>query len=216
LGFMAERIDVRRLFVLGAAMALVLAACGGSSGDGADGTGTPDQTQATQPEPEPSGTGNGDGDGDAGTEGEGPSTATVTIGADTYHFSSEGAVVAQCLPDLYGTMSVQLPLVDENGEPGEGSIKIFALLEGTDPAEVEQINVVHMTIGDVDWVADPEDLRIAGNAELEGKSQVDSVEVNGNTVTGTATFIGSQSLFGPDSEMATGTFEATCGEERLS
>lgn len=215
---MAERIDVRRLVVLGAVMALVLAACGGSSGDGADGTDTPDQTQATQPEPEPSGTGDGDGDGDgdAGTEGEGPSTATVTIGDDTYHFSSEGAVVAQCKPDLFGIMSVQLPLVDENGEPAEGNIQIVALLEGTDPDVVEQINVVHVTIGDVDWVADPEDLRIAGNADLEGKSQVDSVQVNGSTVTGTATFIGSQSLFGPDSEMATGTFEATCGEERLS
>ena len=207
---------MRRLFVLGAVMALVMAACGGGSEDGADREGdAPGQTQATQPEsgnddtnPDPSGSDDG--------EGEGPSTATVTIGGETYTFSSEGAVVAQCVPDLFGIMSVQLPLVDANGQPGDGGIQIIALHEGTDPAVVEQNNLVQVTIGDVDWVADPEDVRIAGNPDLEGKSQVDSVQVNGNTVTGTATFVGSQSLFGADSDMATGTFEATCGEERLS
>jgi hypothetical protein len=212
---MAGGIDVRRLFFAGVILALVLAACGGDSGDGGDGgNDIPDETQATQPETgtddtEPSGSDDGD-DGD-GTEGEGPSTATVTIGDETYNFSSEGAVVAQCLPDLFGIFSVQLPRVD-----GEGSIQIIALHEGTDPAEVEQINVVHVTIGDVDWVADPEDVRIAGKPELVGLSQVDSVQVSGSTVTGTATFIGSQSQFTADSDMATGTFEATCGEERTS
>ncbi|MDH3190363.1 MAG: hypothetical protein OEM39_06975, partial [Acidimicrobiia bacterium] len=97
---------MRRLFVLGAVMALVMAACGGGSEDGADREGdAPGQTQATQPEsgnddtnPDPSGSDDG--------EGEGPSTATVTIGGETYTFSSEGAVVAQCVPDLFGIMSV--------------------------------------------------------------------------------------------------------------
>jgi hypothetical protein len=101
-------------------------------------------------------------------------------------------------------------------DSGDGGISIVALHEGTDPSVVGQTNVVQITIGDVDWVADPEDVRIEGNQDLEGKSQVDSVEVDGSTVRGTATFVGSMSVFDSSSEMVTGTFEATCGEERKS
>jgi hypothetical protein len=50
-----------------------------------------------------------------------------------------------------------------------------------------------------------------------GMSQVDSVEIDGSTVRGTATFVRELSLFvGDEPEVVTGTFEATCGEERLS
>lgn len=49
-----------------------------------------------------------------------------------------------------------------------------------------------------------------------GMSQVDSVEIDGQTVHGTATFLRQNSLFSGDVETATGTFEATCGEERTS
>ena len=198
-------------------MALVAGACGGDDGDATGGDGAPaatsapsttddgsDDPPATQP-PEPD---------DDASGGEGPSTATVTIGDETYTFSSDGAIVAQCLPDLFGIFSVGLPMA----EGGDGTLSLIALHEGTDPEVVEQTNVLAVTIGDIDWVADPEDLRIVDNpAVAAGQTQIDSVEVDGNTVRGTASFVGSSTVFSADFvEFATGTFEATCGEERTS
>ena len=50
-----------------------------------------------------------------------------------------------------------------------------------------------------------------------GCSQVDSVEIDGSTVRGTATFVRQFSVIGGgEPETMTGTFEATCGEERLA
>jgi hypothetical protein len=193
------------LFVM---VALLAAACGGSSSeDSADRTDEPTTT------PVAGNVGDDDGGAEAPSgEGSGPSTATVTIGDETYDFSSEGAIVAQCKTNLFGIMSVILPMADG----GDGGIQIIALLPGTDPAVVEQVDAVHVSVGDIDWVADPEDQRVANNPDLQGDSQVDSVEFDGRTVRGTATFVGSQSVFNADSDMATGTFEATCGEERLA
>lgn len=213
------------VIVCGVAL-LALAGCGGSDDDSstepADGTTaateTDDETEAATDDesgseatsPPESDDDSGDSD-DAG--GSGPSTATVTIDGETYEFSTEGAVVAQCQTDMFGIFSVQLPGVD-----GDSGIGIVALLEGTDPAVVEQVNYVEVSIGDEDWVANEEsDLFGMSDALQPGMSQVDSVEVDGSTVRGTATFVRQLSLFGDgEPETATGTFEATCGEERIS
>ena len=135
----------------------------------------------------------------------------MTIDGVTYEFTTEGAVVAQCQTDMFGIFSVQLPGAD-------GGISIVALLEGTDPAVVEQVNAVEVSVGDEDWVADESsDLFDMSDALQPGMSQVDSVEIDGSTVRGTATFVRELSLFvGDEPEVVTGTFEATCGEERLS
>ena len=206
---------VRRWLVCGALL-LPLAACG-SSDDDSSADASPDAPAATQA---PSSDGGSDdttppeaedGGGDAG--GSGPSTATATIDGETYSFSTEGAVVAQCQTDLFGIYSVQLPMVD-----GDGSIGIVALREGTDPAIVEEVNAVEVSVGDEDWVADEEStLFEASDALQPGMSQVDSVEIDGRTVRGTATFVRQLSVFaGGELEIVTGEFEATCGEERLS
>ena len=86
------------------------------------------------------------------------------------------------------------------------------------PAVVEQVNAVEVSVGDEDWVADEaSDLFDMSDALQPGMSQVDSVEIDGSTVRGTATFVRELSLFvGDEPEVVTGTFEATCGEERLS
>ena len=208
---------MRRL-LLAALLVLVLAACGDDSSGDAGGAET-DQVDATQQpadddppsttesdtESDTDSTGGSDGDG-----GEGPSTATVTIDGATYEFTTEGALVAQCLPDLFGVMSVQLPL---EGDSSAG-LSLIALHDGTDPAVVGQSNAVEVSLPDANWVADPEDVRIAGNPDYEGLSQVDSVTVSGSTVTGTATFVNTDNF--DEIESATGTFEATCGEERTS
>ena len=150
-----------------------------------------------------------DDSGDSGGTGE--STATATIDGVTYEFSTEGAIVAQCQTDMFGVFSVQLPGDD-------GGINIIALLEGTDPAVVEQVNAVQVSVGDDDWIADESsDMFDMSDALQPGMSQVDSVEIDGSTVSGTATFVRQLSVFGGgEPETVTGTFEATCGEERLS
>ena len=209
---------MRRLMALFVVVLLVLAACGGESTEvGGDDGG--DQPTATQPADDGGGDDSGPEDqappateaDDDDSGGEGPSTATVTIGDETYEFSSEGTPVAHCLPDLFGIMSVILPLADG----GDGSIEIIALHEGTDPVEVEQINSVLVKIGDGRWIANPEDVNFNGDPDTAALSQVESVEVNGSTLTGTASFVGRDNTAQEWVSM-TGTFEATCGEERTS
>ncbi len=211
-----------KFLVLAGALLLPLAACGGS--DDSSGESSGDVTTQAQAVPDDDGTvaesgtdattpPSDDGDGGSDAEGSGPSTATVTIGGETYDFSTEGAIAAQCLTDMFGVFSVQLPSAD-----GDGSISIVALREGTDPDVVEQVNAVEVSVGDDDWTADESsNLFDLSDAMEPGMSQVESVEVDGNTVRGTATFVRQLSVFsGGEIETATGTFEATCGEERLS
>lgn len=215
-----------RLVPLIAALLLVAGACGGDSdettpsettGD-SDATvvettqATPDdESSATEPPPD-------DGSGGASdSDGSGPSTATVTLGDETYVFSTEGAVVAQCLTDLFGIFSVQLPRIDDNGAPADGSVQIVALREGTDPDEVGEVNSVEVSVADDDWVADEADSLYEQFDILQpGMGQVDTVEIDGRTVRGTATFFLQNSVFTGEVETVTGTFEATCGEERTT
>lgn len=227
---------MRRLLTVTSALLLLLAACGGGTDDTAS-DGVDDQAAATPtetaetaapPADDDGGAGEtsaeaedpGDGavDGEEGSQGEGPSTATVTLGGDTYDFSTEGATVAQCLTDLFGVFSVQLPLIDDSGAVGDGSVQIAALREGTDPATVGLGNSVRLDLGDEIWVADEASEVLTNTEGFEpGTSQVDTVEVEGRTVRGTATFLRQNSLFGEgDVETVSGTFEATCGEERTT
>jgi hypothetical protein len=205
---------------MAAVMLLVGAACGGGSGDDAAADGGDAAAATTQPALDdgasvettvatPSG-----GDDGGAEDGTGPSTATVTLGDQTYNFSTEGALVAQCLTDLFGVFSVQLPMADGD----DGSIAIVALYPDTDPDVVGEVNAVRVAIGDEDWVADEDDLLFESSDKLEaGMSQVDSVEISGRTVRGTATFFRQLSVFADgEVETTTGTFEATCGEERTS
>jgi hypothetical protein len=196
-----------RWMAMAIAMFLVVAACGGDSDESAGGDGG--SVETTPP--------GGDGDDGGDSEGSGPSTATVTLDDQTYEFSTEGAVVAQCLTNLFGIFSVQLPMVDDNGAPADGGVQIVALHEGTDPDEVGEVNSIEVGVGDDDWVADEADMMFEQSDLLQpGMSQVDSVEIDGRTVRGTATFYRQNSLFTGEVETVTGTFEATCGEERTS
>ena len=214
---------MKRLLAMAVALSLVVAACGGGSGDDATENGgdqpNPTQAPATQPAADDGGSdetappaGDG-GDDTSDSEGSGPSTATVTLGDQTYNFSTEGAVVAQCLTDLFGIFSIQLPMVD-----GDGGVAIVVLHEGTDPNVVGEVNSVEVSVGDEDWKADEAHTEFDQSGGLKaGMSQVDSVEIDGRTVRGTATFVRQLSLFSEgEVETVTGTFEATCGEKRLS
>lgn len=211
---------MRRVIIISMALLLALAACGGDTGRDSASNGDQTTTGAvntTQPEgggaSDETTPPSGDDGGSDDSEGSGPSTATVTLGDETYEFSTEGAIVAQCLTNLFGIFSVQLPAVD-----GDGGVAIVALREGTDPETVGEVNAIEVDLGDETWVADEGDDMFDQFEQLEpGMSQVDSVEIDGRTVRGTATFYRRNSLFGGgDVETLTGTFEATCGEERTS
>ncbi len=218
---------MRRLVVSISALLLLITACGGESGEPETDSDRAVTTQAdtTQPAEDDEGSDetppptevDSEGETDA-AEGSGPSTANVTLGDQTYNFSTEGAVVAQCLTDLFGIFSVQLPMIDESGVHTGGGVAIVALREGTDPETVGQVNSVEVDVGDEKWVADEADDMFEQFDQLEaGMSQVDSVEIEGRTVRGSATFFRQNSLFGGgEVETVTGTFEATCGEERTS
>lgn len=215
---------MKRFWTYVIALALVVAGCGGDSADGgAVDDGNPSvttelvTTQAPQGDTGADTTAAPKGDDDDDADATGPSTATVTVGDETYHFSSEGAVVAQCLTNFFGVFMVQLLRVDESGTPAEGGIQIVALHEGTDPAVVDQVNSVGISVDDEDWIADEADSIFEVSDLVEpGMSQVDSVEIDGRTVRGTATFVRENGVYAGDVETATGTFEATCGEERTS
>lgn len=213
---------MKRGIVLLSVLVLVAAACGGS--DDAEDSGSEQAVTTTQPESgeetgeeeTPPETAAPETEGDS--EGSGPSTATVTIGEETYSFSTEGALVAQCLTDFFGVFSSQLPMVDDSGAQADGNVAIVVLQEGTDPEVVGEVNSVAVDAGDETWVADEADEILTQMEQFEpGMSQVDSVEIDGRTVRGTATFLRRGSLFGGgEVETMTGTFEATCGEERTS
>lgn len=215
-----------RLLTLTISMVLLIAACGGNSGEEVDDIGSeqPPTTQAATTRPAADDDGDSEevtpppaDDESSDSEGSGPSTATVTLGDEVYNFSTEGAAVAQCLTDFFGVFSVQLPRIDDSGAPSNGNVSIVALHEGTDPETVGEVNSVRLDIDEI-WAADEADEMLEQSEFLEpGMSQVDSVEIEGRTVRGTATFVRQGSLFGGgEVETMTGTFEATCGEERTS
>ena len=190
---------MKRVLALFLLMSLLVAACGGDGGTDED----PEEPGTTQAESNdddsddspPTTSDVNDDEDDSGDEGEGPSTATVTLGDETYEFSSEGAMVAQCLPDLFGIFVIQVPMADG----GDGSISLQILREGTDPSVVEQNNAIEVSIGDVDWIADPENFNILDNPDVPaGQSEVLTAEVDGRTVRGTANFAGSQTVFAAD------------------
>ncbi|HSF86253.1 MAG TPA: hypothetical protein VLG28_11455 [Acidimicrobiia bacterium] len=216
-----------RLLPLIAALMLITGACGGDSDEGTSSDtvdpSDPTSVETTQPAPDDASgdttpPADDDSEGASGdSDGSGPSTATVTLGDETYLFSTEGAVVAQCLTNLFGIFSVQLPRIDDTGAPADGSIQIVALHEGTDPDEVGEVNSVEVSVADDDWVADEADSLFEQFDNLEpGMGQVDTVEIDGGTVRGTATFFRQNSVFTGEVETVTGTFEATCGEERTT
>ena len=70
-----------------------------------------------------------------------------------------------------------------------------------------------MKNGDGDWIADLNEVLF--EPDESALSRVESVQVDGSTVTGTATFVRRDNTTQEWVSM-TGTFEATCGEERTS
>ena len=211
-----------RSLVSMAAVALVVAACGGeaTSESVADADAVIATTTTPRSGQEPARTSapvNNDGDApsESPSDVSGVGEGTATINGQTRFFGDAGFPALRCEPDMFGIFFVFLQEVDESGaEVSGGSLALTLLLEGTDPEVVGQDNEAHLKVDDQDWIADPQDIVERG---LEaGTSQVDSYTVTGNSVSGTATFYEEESYYattGGSSDpvvTAQGSFEVTC------
>lgn len=215
--------QLRTVLLIGSAVGLVLAACGGSDevGGTVDGAASP----ATQPAADaaaPSTTTapsseisddapSGDDLGPAASSGA-ENTVIVTIGGTTYEFDATPGTIADCNPDFFGAFFV-------NGASEDGD-SVSLLLPPPDDPNFEDPPSVRVKVrdGGADYTADSSILENGNYADVisEGDTQVDGFTIDGNTASGTATFIDEQQIFAAlggtadDPAPVQGTFEVTC------
>lgn len=203
---------MKRLAAVLLGMAMVAGACGGDSSTAS--TDVAPQGDSAQP---PSTEGSG------GTDTPTPPTATVTIGDETFTFSHD--VVTNCRANVNGAFQALLLLVDENGDfTVRSDLDLTLLHEGTVP-DSRTSDKVEVRLGHLDedsslnytpgWSANEASAEQFGYPA--GASQVDSYVIDGETASGTATFVDaeSSSAFARGDtdtvESIEGTFTVTCG-----
>ncbi len=192
---------MRRVHTLSLVTLLVLAACGGGSGD--EGTGEPqsggngDQattTLAGGDDGQTSTTTAPDAGGDDQGSGVDASVGTVTVAGETYHYADTGFPGLQCMPSSFNVAFLAaLRQVDESGGELEGSLVVGIPFKG----EEETAGILpelSASAGDLEWVANEAKAEL--NGIPAGSSQVDSYEIDGDTITGTATFYEVNSSYG--------------------
>jgi hypothetical protein len=201
-----------------AAAAVLIAACGGDDrSDSDDPATTPAPASATETT-QAAAPGITVADDIATEEGSsvssGTNVAVVTIGEHRYEFDVTPGAIQRCDPDFFAAFWAIGAAPDGSGlwlllpPPGDPNHE--------DPPTVE----VSDETNDLDWVANPENSALGLLPDAEpGQSQVDSWDVDGNTVTGTATFIEENAVFGAVGgvgdapEPVVGTFEVVCAGE---
>lgn len=208
---------MRRPIVLVLVM-FVVAACSGGAGEettedpggpttqapGSDG-GEAEDTGTTAPTG-----GSSDDDGSGGDDsGSNTSAGLLTITGETYRFADTGFPGMQCEPSAFGVAFLAaLRQVDETGAELDGGLSVGIPFPGEEET-AGTLPEVTANVGEMEWVADPEHAELNGIAA--GSSQIDSYEIDGNTVTGTGTFYEENSSFGDgDLMVEQGTFEVTC------
>ena len=206
---------LRRLCLV-LALALISASCGG--GDGSDDTTAAPATTAATTTAAPS-------SGGEATTTAAPATtttealpedpggpddpppadankATVVVGDKTYEFSVDAHLVGKCDPNFFGAFWVIAASADGSG----GNLEMFIVPEGnTNHDESSRVVVDAKQADERDWHANAD----GGQGAQPGTSSVDSFTIDGNTVSGTASFI---DIYIGDDATAQGTFTATCAE----
>ncbi|MGB8362603.1 MAG: hypothetical protein WCE80_14490 [Acidimicrobiia bacterium] len=211
---------MRRVLTLSLVMLLLVAACGGGSGD--EGTDEPategngGQTAATDADTDDSGetpttATSSAADSDDQGSGADVSVGTVTVAGETYHFADTGFPGLQCMPSSFNVAFLAaLRQVDENGGELDGSLSVGIPFKGKEET-AGIMPELDASVGDLEWIANPEHADL--NGIPVGSSQVDSYEIDGDTITGTATFYEENSSYGDgDLVVEQGTFEVTCAE----
>lgn len=192
-----------RVIAASAAALLIVASCGGDD----DATPADEPADAAEPaaadEPatEPA---DGDGDEPAAVEEQasGDNTVTVTIEGTTHVVDVSMGPAPRCDPDFFGAMWAS---------GGDADAFVNALLPPPDDPNHDAANIT-LNVGELEWIADPE--KSMSGVE-PGESQVDDYTVDGNTASGTATFVELEETYGhsgggPKATPVTGTFEISC------
>ncbi len=216
----------RRLGMLAAVMALVVAACGGSSDAE---TGTSSTTATPGVESPTDGTSN-DADGDTGTSGDDGTqgiveqaeqlldefsgdggAATITIGDETWEFTFYDSVpIASCNADFFGGFLAVLTSGDDIMVPFD---QVMITLPGGDFKDPPEIHLNLKVSDDAEWIAD--ETIYENNPDLPPGIGVTSFTIDGQGASGTATFYQEESYFQAnagtgDLVMMDGTFEVVC------
>lgn len=144
--------------------------------------------------------------------GEGTNLAIVEVGEYRYEVDVTPGAIQRCDPSFFGAFWAIGFTSDDMG----GSFQMLLTPENRDELGME---APHLSVDDeengFDWMANPE----SGLELVEpGMSQIDSFQVSGNTVTGTATFIDRNAVFAAmgGAEMpdpVSGTFQVTCADD---
>lgn len=190
-----------------ALLTLFLAACGGSTDNDGTATTVSEPAATTQPDA-PATTSRSDNPGttaDAATSdepsGSGMNTAVITVGDRTYEFEWEADAVQRCEPNFFGGF-VAIAATTSDVQSLEAEFP-----PPDDPELFTPDIQVNDPENDLYWTADPEEN--LGATVDEWPAQVDSHQIDGNTVSGTATFVNTWDT----SEVAPGSFEVTCASE---
>jgi hypothetical protein len=157
--------------------------------------------------------------------GESNPRAEITIGGETYIFERRGiGASSSCGADINGTYTARLTLVDESGQLiSRSQLELELSHDGVGaPGNTISLRLGHLDeAGDLPytpgWYADAD--RAEDSTGLEpGTSQVDSYVIDGNSVSGSATFVDYESdaaFFRGEIdsvESVQGTFTVTCGD----
>jgi hypothetical protein len=209
---------VQRTLALVAVIVLV-AGCGGGADTESDGggatTAAASSEDATSTVATTAPVTEGDGDGGNPSGSGDVNWAVVTIGDQRYEFDVTPGPIQRCDPDFFGAFWVVGVTTDGSG--------IVMMLPPPDDPNFEDPASLEINDGpnDWEWMADEgvaEEVMFA-DIVSEGQSQVDSYTIDGNRVSGRATFIERNALFavvggtGDAPEPVAGSFEAVCEEE---
>jgi hypothetical protein len=148
---------------------------------------------------------------DAPPSGGGTNLAVIQIGDNRYEVDVTPGAIQRCNPDFFGAFWV----IGFTSEDMSATLEMLLSPENREELGMEEPRIRVMDPEtEIDWRADPD---YFADTELSaGMSQVDSFTVDGNRVTGTATFIdgdaANAALFGNGEmpEPVQGTFEVVC------
>jgi hypothetical protein len=206
----------RTIHAVTAVGVLLLASCGGGDDDAASDGSDAEPTSAAEQSAGAAEPATGDDDSAEApadepaaepSSGGGENVAVVTIGGETYEIDVTPGSINRCDPDFFGAFWAL------GGDRADASIELM-LPPPDDPNFDDPPTVkVQTDDGDVEWIADPS--REMAGVE-PGGSQVDDFSVDGNTASGTATFVDLNETYafqggvGEAPVSVTGTFSVTC------
>lgn len=124
----------------------------------------------------------------------------VTVGDSTHEFTADIDLIGRCDSDFFGAFWV---IAGNEGELG-AAFEMFLVLAGNSAHdETSRIQVNLKDTEERDWRADED----GGQGTPPGESRVNEFTIDGNTASGTASFV---DIYSGDGATAEGSFTVTC------